>query len=53
MYTVWVTIVFLFVFGVFAVVGWSLFKMSPFAHHTDVYRDPVTHEFLGEPPRLD
>ena len=49
----WTTIVLVFVIGVVAVVTWCLFEMSPFARHEDVYRDPVTHEWLGEPPRLD
>jgi hypothetical protein len=49
----WTIIVFVFVIGVLAVVAYCLFEMSPFARHTDVYRDPVTHKWLGEPPRLD
>jgi hypothetical protein len=49
----WTTVVMVFVVGVLAVVAWCLFEMSPYAHHSDVFRDPVTGKFIGEPPRLD
>ena len=37
--TTYIVIVFVFFFSVLAVTGWALFKMSPFAHHADHYRD--------------
>jgi hypothetical protein len=45
--------VFVFVAGVLAVVVWALFEMSPFARHTDQFRDPRTGERTGPSPRLD
>ena len=53
MYVMWTTIVFLFVIGVLAVVGWVLFKMSPFAHHAEQFRDPVTGEWTAGSLRVD
>jgi hypothetical protein len=53
MHIVALAIVFGFVFSVLAVVGFALFKMSPFAHHTDHYRDPETGERRFDSPRLD
>jgi hypothetical protein len=47
-----ITIAFLFVIGVLVVCAWALFEMSPFARHTDVYRD-AEGKWIGEPPRLD
>ena len=44
---------FVFVFGTLAIVGWALFKMSPFARHSDEFRDPRTGKFKGHSPRLD
>ncbi len=46
------TIAFIFVIGTLATVAWCLYAMSPFARHTDVYRDE-TGKWIGEPPRLD
>jgi hypothetical protein len=53
MYIMWTTIVFLFVIGVLAVVGWALFEMSPFAHHADRFRDPETGKWTAGSLRLD
>ncbi len=53
MHIVALAIVFGFVFSVLAVVGFALFKMSPFAHHADRYRDPETGKKRFESPRLD
>jgi hypothetical protein len=44
---------FAFVFGVLAVVVWTLYEMSPFARHEDHFRDQRTGEFKGSSPRLD
>ena len=46
-------IVFAFVASVLSLVGFVLFKLSPFAHHADHYRDPETGERRFESPRLD
>jgi hypothetical protein len=42
-----------FVLGVWAIGAYALFKMSPFAHHTDHFRDPRTGARTGRSPRLD
>ena len=42
-----------FVVGVLAVVAFTLFEMSPFARHSDRYRDPVTGTRTSDSPRLD
>ena len=46
-------IVFAFVISVLGVVGFTLFEISPFAHHTDHYRDPETGNRRFDSPRLD
>jgi hypothetical protein len=46
-------IVFAFVISVLGVVGFTLFEMSPFAHHSDHYRDAGTGKRLFDSPRLD
>jgi len=51
--TVYLVIVLIFVFAVLASVAYALFALSPFARHADHYRDPVTHEFIGQSPHLD
>ena len=47
------TLVIVFVIGALATLGYALFAMSPWAHHSDQYRDPETGKRLGEAPRLD
>jgi hypothetical protein len=42
-----------FVLAVLAVVAYALFKLSPFAHHADHYRDPRTGKRLQESPHLE
>lgn len=44
---------FAFVIGVLAVVAWALFEISPFARHSDQFRDPRTGKRRGTSPRLD
>jgi len=39
-----------FVLGVFAVVAYALFEMSPFAHQADRYHEPGQRQ---QSPRLD
>ena len=46
-------IVFAFVISVLGVVGFTLFEMSPFAHHSDHYRDAETRKRRFDSPRLD
>jgi hypothetical protein len=46
-------IVGVFVVGVLAVIAVTLFEMSPFAAHSDRYRDPVTGKRISDSPRLD
>ena len=42
-----------FVLGVLAVAVFALFELSPFAHHSEHFRDPQTGERRWESPRLD
>jgi len=46
-------IVIAFVVAVLAVAAYAIFEMTPFAKHSDHYRDPVTGERRGKSPRLD
>ena len=46
-------IVFAFVFSVLALVGFTIFQISPFGRHSDHYRDPETGKRRFESPRLD
>ncbi len=46
-------IVVFFVVSVLGVAAYTLFEMSPFARHTDRFRDPLTGRRTGESPRLD
>ncbi len=46
-------IVLAWVVGIGAVIVWALFEMSPFAHHVDRFRDPVTGRKRGESPHLE
>ena len=47
------TLVLVFVVGTLVAVGYALFRMSPWATHTDQFRDPKTGKRIGEAPRLD
>ena len=53
MYALTIFIVFALVVGVGAVIVWALFEMSPYAHHVDQFRDPVTGQRRGESPHLE
>lgn len=41
-----------FVLSLLAATGYPLLAMSPFARHTDQFRDPQTGRRLGESARL-
>jgi hypothetical protein len=45
-----IVVVFLFVFGVLSVVGYSLFELSPFAKHEDIFHAPGERQ---QSPHLD
>jgi hypothetical protein len=45
-----IVIVMAYVTGVLAVVAYVLFRLSPFAHHDDVYHNPGERQ---QSPRLD
>jgi hypothetical protein len=53
MYIVALIVVFAFVFSVLGVVGFAIFEISPFAHHSDHFRDTETGKRRFDPPRLD
>lgn len=53
MHTLLTIFVVAFVLGVWAVVAYALFKLSPFARHSDHFRDPRTGARIGKSPRLD
>lgn len=46
-------VVIAFVVLVLGAVALALFEMSPFARHSDSYRDPITHKRLWEAPNLE
>ena len=46
-------IVLSFVIIVVLMAAYALFKMSPFARHTDHYRDAVTGKRRWDPPNLE
>jgi hypothetical protein len=46
-------VVMVFVLGTLAVLGYALFELSPWARHTDEFRDPKTGKRVGDAPRLD
>jgi hypothetical protein len=53
MQALWIVVVFAFVAVVLAVVAFALFEITPFARHTERFRDPRTGKKLGTGPRLD
>ena len=53
MHIVALIVVFAFVISVLAVVGYAIFEITPYAHHTDRFRDPETGKRRFDPPRLD
>ncbi len=53
MHALMILLVFAFVVGAGAVLAWALFEMSPFAHHPDRFRDPVSGRKRGESPHLE
>jgi hypothetical protein len=42
-----------FVLAVWTAVAYALFKMGPFAHHADQFRDPRTGKRIGDSPHLE
>jgi hypothetical protein len=53
MSTLWIVVTFAFVFGVLAVVAYALFELTPFARHTERFRDPGTGARRWESPHLE
>ena len=53
MQALYTVIVFVFVVGVLATVGFALYAASPFASHRDRFRDPQTGKRQSEFPHLD
>jgi hypothetical protein len=53
MTVLWILVVLIFVLGVLAVVAYGLFAMSPFAKHTEHYRDPRTGVRQWPSPHLE
>lgn len=52
MSTVFVVVTIMFVIAVLALVAYALFEFTPFARHTDQFRDPVTGRRRWESPHL-
>ena len=46
-------VVMLVVLAVLAVVAYGVFELTPFAHHVDRYRDPLTGRRPFESPHLE
>ena len=53
MQALWIAIVFAFVVVVLAAVGFALFEITPFARHTERFRDSRTGKQRSKSPRLD
>jgi hypothetical protein len=53
MTVLWTLIVLTFVVGVLAVVAYGIYELSPFAHHSESYRDPSTGTRQWQSPHLD
>ena len=53
MNTLFTFVVLAFVIAVLGVVAYSLFELSPFAHHADQFRDPRTGKRKWQSPHLD
>jgi len=53
MHIIGTAVVMVFVIGTLVAVGYALFAMSPWARHTDQFRDPGTGKRIGEAPHLD
>jgi hypothetical protein len=52
--TIGMIMVAVFVIGVLGVVFYAVFELTPFASHSDHYRDPVTHERrFADSPHLE
>jgi len=51
--TIAVVVVMVVVLSVLAVVGYALFELTPFARHSDYYRDPLTGQRRFESPHLE
>lgn len=49
----WTIFVMALVGVVVLVVFYALFELTPFARHSDSYRDPRTHKRIGTPPNLE
>jgi hypothetical protein len=50
--TLFIILTFLVVFAGAAAVAYALFEMSPFARHSDQFRDPRTGKARGSSPHL-
>jgi hypothetical protein len=53
MEALWIIIAFVFVLGVLAWLAYGIFECTPFARHSDRYRDERTGEARGARPHLD
>jgi hypothetical protein len=53
MNTVFLVISLAFVASVLALVGYSIFELTPYARHKDHYRDPESGKRRFDSPRLD
>ena len=49
----WIIVTFAFVLGVFAVVAYVLFELSPYARHVEQFRDLRTGRRRWESPHLE
>ncbi len=53
MTAIWIILAIAFVLVVLAWLAYGFFKVSPFAHHSDQYRDALTGRRIGESPHLE
>ena len=51
--TLWVIVVFAFVVGTLAVIGFAIVESTSYAHRSNPYRDPTTGDRRWSSPHLD
>ncbi len=53
MTAIWIILAMAFVLVVLGWLAYGFFEVSPFAHHSEQFRDPRTGRRIGESPHLE
>ena len=53
MSTFWIVVSTVFVVGVLTLVAYVVFELTPFARHSETFRDPRTLRRIGTSPHLE